>query len=582
MAAVAAVLLGSGAAVASVMAATSAQAAGQLDNPYVGASVYVNPEWAANATADGGGAIANQPTFVWMDHMGAITGDGGKMGLAAHLDDAIAKGNNLVQLVIYDLPNRDCAALASNGEIPSGGLTTYETQFIDPIVNILKSSKYANLRIVNVIEPDSLPNLVTNADQQSTATDACRKAKSTGEYIQGVGYALAQLGALPNVYNYIDAGHHAWLGWDTNFNPFGQIAHQAATANGANVNDVAGFITNTANYSALSEPNFKVTDSVNGTSVRQSTWVSWNNYVDELTFAPALRTMLVGAGFNSNIGMLIDTSRNGWGGAARPTGPGPMTSVDAYVNGGRIDRRPHAGDWCNQNGAGIGERPQIVGTGGIDAYVWVKPPGESDGDSKDQMCDPNYGGNAQNGNSPTNALAGAPHAGQWFSAEFKMLLQNAYPPIGGTTGSPSPTPSRTSASPTPSRTSASPTPSRTSASPTPSRTSASPTPTNGGSKSCAATYAVQSDWGAGFVASVTVQNTGTSAISGWRVTWTFGGNQQITSSWSATVGQSGASVTATNASWNGNLGAGANAQFGFQGTYSGSNAVPTLTCVSTG
>src|SRR4051795_7585744 len=88
MASLAAVLLGSGAAVASVVAATSAQAAGQLDNPYSGASVYVNPEWASNATADGGGAIADKPTFVWMDHMAAIAGDGGKMGLAAHLDDA--------------------------------------------------------------------------------------------------------------------------------------------------------------------------------------------------------------------------------------------------------------------------------------------------------------------------------------------------------------------------------------------------------------------------------------------------------------------------------------------------------------
>src|SRR3954470_21899314 len=103
------------------------------------------------------------------------------MGLAGHLDDAIAKGNNLVQVVIYDLPNRDCAALASNGEIPSGGLTTYETQFIDPIVSILKTPKYASLRVVTVIEPDSLPNLETNADQQATATEACRKAKSTGE-----------------------------------------------------------------------------------------------------------------------------------------------------------------------------------------------------------------------------------------------------------------------------------------------------------------------------------------------------------------------------------------------------------------
>ncbi len=102
-----------------------------------------------------------------------------------------------------------------------------------------------------------------------------------------------------------------------------------------------------------------------------------------------------------------------------------------------------------------------------------------------------------------------------------------------------------------------------------------PPPAGGG---CSATYAVQSDWGSGFVGGVTVRNSGSSAISGWRVTWTYGGNQQISNSWGATVAQSGSSVTASNASWNGALGAGASTSFGFQGTYSGSNAVPTLSC----
>ena len=56
-------------------------------------------------------------------------------------------------------------------------------------------------------------------------------------------------------------------------------------------------------------------------------------------------------------------------------------------------------------------------------------------------------------------------------------------------------------------------------------------------------------------------------------------NQQITSSWSATVNQSGAAVTATNAGWNGSLGAGATTQFGFQATGAGSTA-PIPTCVA--
>lgn len=196
---------------------------------------------------------------------------------------------------------------------------------------------------------------------------------ANGNYVKGVGYALAKLGAIPNVYNYLDAGHHGWIGWDDNFAPSATLFKQAATSEGATVDDVAGFITNTANYSALKENNFTINDTVNGTSVRQSKWVDWNRYVDELSFAQAFRNQLVSVGFNSGIGMLIDTSRNGWGGTARPTGPGATTSVDTYVDGGRYDRRIHVGNWCNQAGAGLGERPQASPATGIDAYVWMKP-----------------------------------------------------------------------------------------------------------------------------------------------------------------------------------------------------------------
>ncbi len=45
--------------------------------------------------------------------------------------------------------------------------------------------------------------------------------------------------------------------------------------------------------------NFTVDDTVNGNTVRQSKWVDWNRYVDELSFAQAFRTKLVSVGFNS-------------------------------------------------------------------------------------------------------------------------------------------------------------------------------------------------------------------------------------------------------------------------------------------
>ncbi|WP_324787975.1 glycoside hydrolase family 6 protein [Streptomyces sp. H51] len=416
---------------------------GRVDNPYAGAKVYVNPEWSAHAAAEPGGSrVSNQPTGVWLDRIAAINGVNGGMGLRDHLDAALAqKGSNeeVVQLVIYDLPGRDCSALASNGELGPTEIDKYKTQFIDPIAAILADPKYSSLRIVTTVEIDSLPNLVTNTGSRATATPNCDTMLANGNYVKGVGYALAKLGAVPNVYNYLDAGHHGWLGWDDNFGPTATLFKQAATSEGATVDDVHGFITNTANYSALKENNFTINDSVNGTSVRQSKWVDWNRYVDELSYAQAFRNQLVSVGFNSGIGMLIDTSRNGWGGTARPTAAGPTTSVDAYVDGGRYDRRIHVGNWCNQAGAGLGERPQASPAAGIDAYVWMKPPGESDGSSSaiandegkgfDRMCDPTYTGNARNGNSMSGALPNAPLSGHWFSAQFQQLMQNAYPPL---------------------------------------------------------------------------------------------------------------------------------------------------------
>ncbi|GHE05550.1 glycoside hydrolase family 6 protein [Streptomyces alanosinicus] len=416
---------------------------GRVGNPYAGAKVYVNPEWSAKAAAEPGGSrVSNQPTGVWLDRIAAINGVNGGMGLRDHLDAALAQkgsGQEVVQLVVYDLPGRDCSALASNGELGPTEIDKYRTQFIDPIAAILADPKYASLRIVTAIEIDSLPNLVTNTGSRATATDMCNTMLANGNYVKGVGYALAKLGAIPNVYNYLDAGHHGWLGWDDNFAASANMFKQAATSEGATVGDVQGFITNTANFSALKEDNFTVDDSVNGTSVRQSTWVDWNRYADELSFAQAFRSELVSVGFDSGIGMLIDTSRNGWGGTARPTGPGPRTSVDTYVDGGRYDRRIHVGNWCNQAGAGLGERPQADPAPGIDAYVWMKPPGESDGSSTaiannegkgfDRMCDPTYTGNARNNYHMSGALPDAPLAGHWFSAQFQQLMRNAYPPL---------------------------------------------------------------------------------------------------------------------------------------------------------
>ncbi len=416
----------------------------RVDNPYLGARGYVNPEWRAKADAEPGGSrVSNNPTAIWIDRIAAINGtpnssSNGSMGVRAHLDAALAQGAGYIQFVIYNLPGRDCAALASNGELGATEIDRYKTQYIDPIAAIQGDPKYAALRIINIVEIDSLPNLITNVSGPA-GTAACATMKVNGNYQKGIAYALSKFYAISNAYSYIDAGHHAWLGWDSNFGPAAELFASTAQLAAGGFSAVHGFIVNTANYSALSEPYFTINTSVNGASVRQSKWVDWNFYVDELSFAQAFRQKLVSLGFSSSIGMLIDTSRNGWGGANRPTGPGTSTNVTTFVDQSRLDRRIHAGNWCNQSGAGLGERPTAAPAPGIDAYVWVKPPGESDGSSSqipndegkgfDRMCDPTYTGNARNGNSLSGALPNAPISGAWFSAQFQQLMQNAHPAL---------------------------------------------------------------------------------------------------------------------------------------------------------
>jgi expansin (peptidoglycan-binding protein) len=106
--------------------------------------------------------------------------------------------------------------------------------------------------------------------------------------------------------------------------------------------------------------------------------------------------------------------------------------------------------------------------------------------------------------------------------------------------------------------------------PTPSPTS---TPTSVPGAACRVTYAVN-DWGSGFTGTVTIANTGTTAVNGWTLRFAFPGNQQLGQGWSATWGQAGANVTAANASFNGTIAPGASTQIGFNGTYSGSNPRP--------
>ncbi|MER7516040.1 cellulose binding domain-containing protein [Streptomyces sp. NPDC126499] len=96
---------------------------------------------------------------------------------------------------------------------------------------------------------------------------------------------------------------------------------------------------------------------------------------------------------------------------------------------------------------------------------------------------------------------------------------------------------------------------------------------------CTATYTVQSQWSGGFTGQVTVRNTGTAPLSGWKVTWDYPAGQRIGQAWNAGVTQSGTAVTAVNLSYNGTVPAGGTTSFGFNASWTGTNPPPAaLTC----
>ncbi len=127
----------------------------------------------------------------------------------------------------------------------------------------------------------------------------------------------------------------------------------------------------------------------------------------------------------------------------------------------------------------------------------------------------------------------------------------------GPSPSPSPSPSH-SASP----------------SPTPSPTmSPSPSPTGGGS-TCRIVDVI-SAWNTGLTSNLTITNTGTGAINGWKAVFTLPVGQVITSGWNATYAPTSGQVSATNLSYNAAIPAGGSTTIGFQATHTGNAAAPT-------
>lgn len=307
-------------------------------NPFAGKKQWANPYYASEvsniampsmvaagkaALAVKAGLVAKVPSFTWLDTRDKVP------SIRTYLASikAAGVGNTIAPFVVYDLPDRDCAAAASNGElsIANGGAALYRG-YIDSIRAILVD--FPEIPIVLVIEPDSLANTVTNMG-------VAKCANAAASYKDLTVYAVKQL-ALPNVSMYLDGGHGGWLGWPLNLPPaatmYGQIYKNAGSPK-----QLRGLATNVANYNAWSI----------GTCPG---YTAPNINCDEKRYINAMAPALASAGW-PNAKFIIDQSRSG----RQPTS--------------QIEQ----GDWCNQVNTGFGIRPDTAPTDAlVDAFVWVK------------------------------------------------------------------------------------------------------------------------------------------------------------------------------------------------------------------
>jgi endoglucanase len=279
--------------------------------------------------------------------------------------------------------------------------------------------------------------------------------------------------ANPNAKVYLDAGHSAW-------NAAGE---QASRLIASGVAGADGFYSNVSNFNSTS---------------------------NEAAYGRSILSALSSQGV-PNKHQVIDTSRNG--GAS--------------------------GDWCGDDNTDrrIGTYPTTAtNDANIDAYLWVKPPGEADG---------------------------CKYAAGSFQPDLAYSLASSAPNPPVTTP---PTTVPTTV-PTTAPTTA----------PTTTPPTTAPTTTPPATAGCSASYQTTGSWSGGFQGQVTVK-AGNSAIAGWTVTWPLTSGQSITQAWNGELTTTGSTATVRNVSWNGALAAGATAQFGFLAN--GPATTPAITCTA--
>ena len=329
-------------------------------------------------------------------------------------------------LVAYDVPGRDCAQYSAGGALDQAA---YEA-WISSLAAGIGTSK-----AVVILEPDALGNLPSGCNLSTTVypyTDA--------ERIAEISYAVTALEQDPNISVYLDGTHSAWQS-------VGTITQRLLEAG---VQSAQGFYLNVSNYQPtpelvdygtwISDCIAMVTDPANWSYDQPGNCASQYYPATQSDFSTwDLSTQWYAQNMDGAVAsthFVIDTSRNG-------NGPNDMSTYGSapYNQPASVVSTLASGSWCNPPDSGLGLTPTSnTGVPLLDAYLWVKTPGQSDG-----QCDAAGGVRAWNyadytqSSWPTTAadqnlfdpLWGLtdPAAGAWFPQQALQLAQDANPPL---------------------------------------------------------------------------------------------------------------------------------------------------------
>ncbi|MFE9393967.1 glycoside hydrolase family 6 protein [Streptomyces flavidovirens] len=330
-------------------------------------------------------AMARTPHAVWL---AGHTPDEVRNETRGIVRDA-ARRRTTPTLVLYNVPGRDCSLYSA------GGLrdTTEYRAWVGAVAEGIGDS-----RAIVVVEPDALALVPADCPsgeaKDGKDTETARVTATAARYAQ-VADAVATLGALPGAKVYVDAGHPAWHTVDSIVPRL--IKGGVARATGFSVN-VSNYSTDHANawYGRLISSCLAYVDK--GGKASACPTQKWKRadaqrWLDRhVPFAPDRMKHFV-----------TDTSRNGQGPWTPPAG-----------------KYRDAQDWCNPPGRGLGARPTTrTGDPLNDANLWIKTPGESDGE-----C-------LRGTEGPKDPERGVidPKAGVWFPDQALELVRLANPAI---------------------------------------------------------------------------------------------------------------------------------------------------------